>query len=82
MTESEKRPLCRRDILNPCRGFVCLSNWLHVHQGWLRKRAGLALTIVLTTLESMLPPLPFAPPGIRLGLAIVIPHMGRIGKPI
>ena len=32
----------------------------------------LALTIVLATLESMLPPLPFAPPGIRLGLANVV----------
>ena len=32
----------------------------------------LELTIVLTTLESMLPPLPFAPPGIRLGLANVV----------
>ena len=32
----------------------------------------LAVTVVLTTFESMLPPLPFAPPGIRLGLANVV----------
>ena len=31
----------------------------------------LGVTIVFTTLESMLPPLPLAPPGIRLGLANV-----------
>ena len=31
----------------------------------------LGVAVVLTTLESMLPPLPFAPPGIRLGLANV-----------
>ena len=31
----------------------------------------LAVTVVLTTFENMLPPLPFAPPGIRLGLANV-----------
>ena len=32
----------------------------------------LAATIVLSTIESMLPPLPFAPPGVRLGLANVV----------
>ena len=32
----------------------------------------LGVAVVLTTLESMLPPLPFAPPGIRLGLANVV----------
>ena len=32
----------------------------------------LAVAIVLSAFESMLPPLPFAPPGIRLGLANVV----------
>ena len=32
----------------------------------------LGVAVVLTTLESLLPPLPFAPPGIRLGLANVV----------
>ena len=32
----------------------------------------LAIVVILSALESMLPPLPFAPPGIRLGLANVV----------
>ena len=32
----------------------------------------LAASFILTALESMLPPLPFAPPGIRLGLSNVV----------
>ena len=32
----------------------------------------LAAAVMLTALESILPPLPFAPPGIRLGLANVV----------
>ena len=32
----------------------------------------LGVAVVLTYLESLLPPLPFAPPGIRLGLANVV----------
>ena len=32
----------------------------------------LAAAVMLTALESLLPPLPFAPPGIRLGLANVV----------